>query len=400
MEHSDCKYNIICLSNQLWDYPLWTNKKHVMSRMSKLGHNVLFVDPPINTGRLFLKQISMGKWPPARIITKKKKEEKVLIYSPLDFSPAHEKHSISHAKSIQKIAKKYFDISRKTILWVYHVEIAGLENYLKHIEHDFLVYDCVDNYAGFPRYNTPEKKEAINKKEQALALRANVIFATAPGLVEKLKKFNSEVYFTPNVGDYTKFFDIKRRVARFPEDIASIPHPIIGFTGAIDEYKFDLELFKKVAADYPSYSFVLIGPLALSDREGSLEKLGIKGFSNVYLLPTKPYSEIQNYVASFDAAIIPYKLTDYTVGGCFPVKFHDYLAAGLPVVVTDLPAYAPFSEVCYISKSYNEFSQFIRRALEEDSEEKIKARQKVAKNNDWDGKVERMLRIVTDLISR
>jgi len=39
--------------------------------------------------------------------------------------------------------------------------------------------------------------------------------------------------------------------------------------------------------------------------------------------------------------IIPYQINDYTVGGCFPVKFHDALSAGLPVVVTDLPAYAP-----------------------------------------------------------
>lgn len=400
MAINDGKYNIICLSNQLWDYPLWTNKKHVMSRFSKLGHNVLFVDPPINTGRVFLKQVFKGKWGPERLFTRKKKDENVLIYSPLDFSPAHDKHSISHAKSIQKIAKKYFDPSKKTIFWIYHVEIAGLDNYLKYVGHDFLVYDCVDNYAGFPKYDTPEKKETINKKEQELSLRANVIFASAPGLVEKLKKFNSEVYFTPNVGDYPKFFDIKRKIKKYPEDISSIPHPIVGFTGAIDDYKFDLELFKKIAGDYPSYSFVLIGPLAIKDCEGSIDKLGLKGFPNVHFLHTRPYSEIQKYVAVFDIAIIPYKLTDYTVGGCFPVKFHDYMAAGLPIVVTDLPSYAPFSEVSYIAKSYNEFSHFVRRALEEDDDEKRKVRQRIAKNNDWDGKVERMLRIVTGLISR
>jgi glycosyltransferase involved in cell wall biosynthesis len=273
-----------------------------------------------------------------------------------------------------------------------------LDNYLKFIEHDFLVYDCVDNYAGFPKYNTQEKKEEINKKEQALATRANVVFATAPGLAEKLKKYNSNVYFTPNVGDFEKFFNIKSKITEYPEDISGIPHPIIGFTGAIDEYKFDKDLLKQIATDYPKFSFVLIGPLALKDREGSLKKLDLKNFSNVFLLGTKPYSEIHKYTASFDVAIIPYKLNDYTVGGCFPVKFHDSLAAGLPVVVTDLPAYSPFSDVCYIAKSANEFSQFIRKALEEDSEEKRSARKMVARNNDWDGKVARLLRIVGELM--
>lgn len=400
MQQISEKYNIVCLSNQLWDYPLWTNKKHVMTRLDGLGHKVLFVNPPINTGRLFLRQVFQGKWGPLKLLTKKKKDKDVLVFSPLDFSPAHEKHAEAHAKSIQKSTKRFFYKDRKTILWVYHVEIAGLEQYLKFIDHDFLVYDCVDNYAGFPKYDTPEKKEAINRKEQNLAMRANVVFATAPGLVEKLRKFNSDVYFTPNVGDYKKFANIKEKVKRLPEDIRSISHPIIGFYGAIDDYKFDRDLMKKIITDYPGYSFVVIGPIALKDREGSLEELGLGGFPNLHFLGTKSFEEIHKYVAAFDAAIIPYRLNDYTVGGCFPVKFHEGLAAGLPTVVTDLPAYAPFEEVCYIAKSYNEFSQFVRKAIEEDSKEKRVERQKVAKINDWGGKVDRMLRIIGELISK
>ena len=134
-----------------------------MTRLEKLGHNVLFVDPPINTGRLFMRQILQGKWSPLKLLTKTQKMGNVLVFSPLDFSPAHEKHAELHAKAIQNATKKFFNPDRNTILWIYHVEIAGLDQYLKYIEHDFLVYDCVDNYAGFPKYSTPEKKDAINK---------------------------------------------------------------------------------------------------------------------------------------------------------------------------------------------------------------------------------------------
>jgi glycosyltransferase involved in cell wall biosynthesis len=104
------------------------------------------------------------------------------------------------------------------------------------------------------------------------------------------------------------------------------------------------------------------------------------------------------YYAGFDVTIIPYLLNDYTVGGCFPVKFHEGLAAGVPSVVTNLPAYAPFADVCYISKSANEFSQNIRRALEEDSEIKVKERQHVAKDNNWEGKVAKMLALIQSFI--
>ena len=80
--------------------------------------------------------------------------------------------------------------------------------------------------------------------------------------------------------------------------------------------------------------------------------------------------------------------------GCFPVKFHEALSAGPPTVVTNLPAYTPFRDVCYISRGYEEFSQNIKRALDEDSPEKVKARQEIAKQNTWEKKVEMMLEYV------
>jgi glycosyltransferase involved in cell wall biosynthesis len=395
------KYNIICLSNQLWDFPLWTNKRHVMGRLPKLGHNVLFIDPPINIGRVFLKYLFQGKWSVRRFFTWRKKEGEFLeIFSPLNFHPFAKYLSIKHAKRIDEVAGRIFDNQRKTILWIYHVELDGLENYLKYIKHDFLVYDCVDNYEAFPKYNTAEKRKKIADQEKLLTSRANVVFATTPGLVEKLRKYNTRCYFTPNVGDYDRFVKIKERIREVPEDLLSIPHPIIAFTGALDEYKFDKDLFKKVVSEYPGYSFVVIGPVALKDRDGSLNQLGLADYKNVFLLGTKDYEDMPKYLAPFDIMIIPYQLNDYTVGGCFPVKFLDYLSAGLPVVVTDLPSYSPFSSVCYISKTPNEFSQNIRRALEENSQEKIQQREEQASKNTWEGKVFTMLDIIFENINK
>ena len=115
------KYNIICLSNQLWEYPLWTNKKHVMYRLSKRGHKVLFVDPPINTGRVFLRYLQKGSWPLKRLLTWQYTDEKVRVFSPLNFAPVWELLSKLHAYLIQKAAKKHLDPSLKTVLWIYHV---------------------------------------------------------------------------------------------------------------------------------------------------------------------------------------------------------------------------------------------------------------------------------------
>jgi glycosyltransferase involved in cell wall biosynthesis len=390
------KYNIICLSNQLWEYPLWTNKKHVMYRLSKLGHKVLFVDPPINTGRLLLRYIIKGNWSVFRLLTWQYKDENVRVITPLNFAPFFVLLSKLHSWLIQQVAKRYLEPDRKTILWVYHVEIAGIENYLNTIKHDLLIYDCVDNYTALPSYTLQTKRERTIWQENYLTERADIVFTTAPGLYERLKKLNPNTHYTPNVGDYEKFVKAEDFKENLPEDIAEISRPRVVFVGAADEYKFDRELFAKIVEDYPKYSFVVIGPIALKDREATKEELGFGGVENVYFLGTRPYSEVHKYFAGADVFIIPYQLNEYTVGGCFPVKFHDALAAGLPVVVTNLPAYEPFRDVSYISRNYEGFSQNIRRALEEDSTDKVNERRKVAGDNTWEKKVAKMLELIRE----
>jgi len=298
------------------------------------------------------------------------------------------------------VTKKYFDPQRKTLLWVYHVQLKNLLEYVDGLTHDTLIYDCVDNYAGFPEntafYSTTVTKKQLITQEEALAKKADLVFASAPGLVDRLKSYNPHTHFTPNVGDYEKFKDAKL-LKDLPVDLKDLTKPVIGFTGALDEYKFDMSLFKELVQNHPNYSFVLIGSLARKGKSATKELLGLGGLENVYLLGSRSYEIINQYFAGFNAFIIPYQLNDLTVGGCFPVKFHDALAAGLPVIVTDMPAYTLFKDVCYISKSYQEFGVNLEKALQEDSPQKIKARQEVAKNNNWDGKVASMLKLIESL---
>ncbi|HLB51745.1 hypothetical protein A3F07_00950 [candidate division WWE3 bacterium RIFCSPHIGHO2_12_FULL_38_15] len=396
----EIKYNIICLSNQLWDFPNWTNKRHVMSRLAKRGHNVLFVDPPLTTGKVFYRQVRKGKWSLSRSFTSVKLEDGVKVFTPLNYLPFFNLLSRFHSSRLKYISKLLLNSKRKTILWVYHVEIPGLQNYINMIPHDLLIYDCVDNYEAFPKYDTEEKKKLIREQEGYLAKKADIVFATTPGLTEKLKKYNSRVYFTPNVGDYERFHDAKKFKDYLPEDIKDIPRPRIGFSGSLDEYKFDANLMRNLAYNYPNYSFVLIGQIAYKDSDASLEKIGLGGLNNIYFLGEKPFESMPMYYAGFDAYIIPYQLNEYTVGGCFPVKFHEALAVGIPTVVTDLPAYMPFKDVCYIAKNNDEFLIQLKKALDEDNNLKIKERKEIAKQNNWDGKVDSMLDYIGEFLNK
>jgi glycosyltransferase involved in cell wall biosynthesis len=237
--------------------------------------------------------------------------------------------------------------------------------------------------------------QRIKDWENVLVKKANVVFASAPGLVNRLKDLNERTYFAPNAGSYELFSIASRKSTACPVSLRGIKPPIIGFAGTIDDYKVDAGLVLKAAKACPDYSFVIVGPRAETDKAPDLEELS--ALPNVRLLPEVKYEDQVPYYAYFDAFIIPYRLNEYTVGGCFPVKFFDSLAAGLPTIVTNLPAYELYQSVCYIAKSGEEFVTMIKQAVSENSGSKETLRKNIAKENSWDNKVEKMLRVIKEL---
>ena len=73
------------------------------------------------------------------------------------------------------------------------------------------------------------------------------------------------------------------------------------------------------------------------DPETDLAEL--MGLRNVHLLGPRPYGQLPSYLRGFDLALLPCPMNAYT-RSMFQMKFFEYLAAGLPVVATDLPALA------------------------------------------------------------
>lgn len=366
-----------------------------MYRLSQMGHRVLFVDPTINFGNVLLTQFKKGFFNLKRLIMGYKVEGNLMVFTPIRFLLLEKFYAKLFSTKINNLAQKHFDPNLKTIMWVYDVELPQIEVYLANVERDYLLYDCVDYYAGFPRYQTKEDKEKILEIEKNLAQKADMVFATAPGLVERLKKINPKTFYTPNVGDFELFNNCREKYKNdVPEKMKNISHPIIGYIGATDSYKFDYKLLKEAALKYPNYSFVIIGGSGLKDAESSLEDLNLDQVSNIYFLGTVPFIETPKYMAHFDVDLIPYVLNDYTVGGCFPVKFFNSMAAGIPSVVTDMPVFTLYKNITYISKSYDEFLDNIERAMKENSPEKIKNRVSIASENTWESKVSSMLSLI------
>ncbi len=424
------KYNIVLLSNQFYDQPLKTNKWHVSTRLAAQGHNVIFVDPPTR-----FKVLKEAIKSPIQFLSTlfspiKKLDSGVYKYTPINLFNFGLFSRLNIRLQIRVIDRQLAAFEKNpSVLWIYHFDYPALEDLVRSLQFDVKLYDVVDEYAAFPEYSRKVKtntglvsiiqsfddwmkirlnqdglsgKDWVIKREYWLSEVCDLIFASAPGLVLKfeniLKNQHSikSVHFIPNSGDYQRFKDSKTYKERVPQDLEILPRPRITYAGAIDTYKMNLPLVEACARTYPDYSFVLLGPEKVSD----LDLTQLKKLSNVTFLGTRPYESLPYYFAGSDVFVIPYNLNEYTIGGCFPVKFHDALSAGLPVVVTDMPAYKPFSDVCYIAKTESDYVSMIKLALEEDNEQKFNARREVAKNNSWEGKVSKQLQIISTFLTK
>jgi glycosyltransferase involved in cell wall biosynthesis len=163
--------------------------------------------------------------------------------------------------------------------------------------------------------------------ERELLLRADVVFTGGRSLYEAKKHRHRNIHPFPSSIDAPHF-----RAARIPRsepaDQAGIGHPRVGFFGVIDE-RMDVALVTQLAELRPDWQFIMIGPVAKIDPSILPRR------SNIHWLGARPYSELPAYLSGWDIGIMPFALNEST-RFISPTKTPEFLAAGLPVVSTEI----------------------------------------------------------------
>lgn len=387
--------NIICMAGNLYDQKPWTNRQHIMTRLSEMGYKVLYIEPPKSIFRQLVKLIfcikpeqRVSKWF-KRILKIEKREENLYLLSLIKFVPIKYRglRKLNYLFNLQGIKKQVKKLKMdNSILWIYTPDAV---TFVEKLNEKITLYDCVDEYSAQPYYK--RNFCDVEKDEIELLKKADGVFVSSQYLYEKKKKLNSNIYFIPNACDYAHFSRAQEEGLEIAEDIANIPKPIIGFVGAIDDYKLDIDLISYLASQRKNWSIVLIGSEAVA---GSNKRVSIlRGYRNVYFLGEKRYERLPNYIKAFDVAIIPYVENEYTKG-CFPIKFFEYLATGEPVIVNGLPELKCYSHVIKIASNREEFIKKISECLKDDTSEERQKRIELAKQNTWENKARRQKEIV------
>lgn len=336
IEYSVSQRDVVMLSTADWDHPFWTNKQHVASAMAQLGHRVLYVEslglraPRLEAQdlRRIWRRIRRALLPPRRVA------ERVWVWSPL-LIPAPRaawQRAFNRVlfRRLLAVWRRWLGLDAD-LLWTYN-PVTGQFLSLQAIGYHQLVYHCVDDLTAQPCMPSA----LIAAEEQRLCEAADQVFVTSPELLRTRGQFNPRTRFDPNVADIDHFSQARDCDKPLPSDLQSLPTgPRLGFVGAISSYKLDLDLLERLAIHRPDAQLVLIGRVGEGDPSTNLDRLC--AHPNVHLMGARPYALLPDYLRGFDLALLPCPINAYT-RSMFPMKFFEYVAAGVPIVATALPA--------------------------------------------------------------
>jgi glycosyltransferase involved in cell wall biosynthesis len=376
--------DIVCVGFNDWDAEVWTNQHHLMARLAA-DNRVLFVESlglrrPTLAGRdvrRMARRLKSGLRGP-RSVLGPGVDGTLRVVSPLVL-PGHANRL---ARSVNAFALPRL-VGRaaarmglsEPILWGY---VPQAELLLDCLAPSLVVYHCVDDIAAHPRIDAG----AFEAAERRFARRADLVLASSPPLAEKMSRLSSEVHCMPNVAD-VELFGTALGPGPIDPAVAALPKPRIVFMGAIAATKVDVPLLTELATLRPHWSIVLVGPVGLGDPQTDASALA--RIDNVHLIGVRPYSQLPAVLRGAQAAIVPYLLNQLTAG-IFPMKVYEYLAAGLAVVATPLPALEGVEGISFAAGA-SDFARQLERLMSDDGPAARAARSQLADGHSWEARM-------------
>ena len=390
--------NIICVSYSTWEGPY---TKSVVQLMSLLGQNnrVLYVEYPFTVKDLVYTLLGKQQAPVARmlglkpraIVKKTAEGAEVLNWVlppmiPVNAIKNEKPYRILlnidtwiYRRSLRRAIKK-FNMGNPVVVNAYN-PIFG-EQLLGKLNEKASIYYCYDGFS--------KDRRGIRAwdADRCFSETADGIIVTSDFLKEQKLQANRNVIAVKNGVDFAMF----NREAKKEPAPAGIRRKI-GYIGSIDQ-RFDLETVEFAVKDLPGYDFEFIGDVRNPGVKSRLEQ-----YPNVTFLPPVKPAEVPERLKQCDAGIIPYICNEINKN-VYPLKINEYLATGVPVVLTKFAKLPEFNGQVHFAATAEEFRDAIVAATENDSKEKIKSRIGFASSNSWISRAEEFSAAIVDFCSK
>jgi len=237
----------------------------------------------------------------------------------------------------------------------------GLETFA-----DLTVYHCVDLLGDVPGIS----KKLINHHERRLASLDAVAAASSDVVAGHLRSqgFTNPLSW-PNVADVRTIESVETGIGREPKTAV--------FAGNLSTTKVDFALLE--ALQETGWKVHLAGPISEGggDASEAVARLVSKGATHHGLLSLE---DVARLYWRCEVGLIPYVVNDYTLG-VNPLKTFEYLAAGLTVVSTPVPAVSPREGDVVVTGDADSFVRAVTSA--QTDSDAVQRRIRIAHEHSW-----------------
>jgi glycosyltransferase involved in cell wall biosynthesis len=215
-----------------------------------------------------------------------------------------------------------------------------------------------------------DEREALDELYRAQLPGADLVWAGTRELRDELTALNPRTVLHPIGADQGLAGGTPAR------ELADLPRPLVIYAGSMRAY-LNVGLIRGTAERLGEASFAFVGPAA-----DFLVPL-VSGVRNVHVIGPRPYGLLADYLAAADVAIAPHQVAPAT-RAVVPEKLFGYLAAGLPVVTTEVAGAEELRRLVWIARDPSEFARAIQGALKRDRDRRRALRQAAVAPLSWD----------------
>ncbi|MFL5480681.1 MAG: glycosyltransferase [Gemmatimonadaceae bacterium] len=367
---------IIVQSHLRWDF-VWQRPQQLLSRLAE-HRPVLFVEEPIFLDDLASPKLDISV-PHANVF-------RAVPHLPGVFRDDYERGIAEIRRLVQHAILPGGELKRtfnNPVQWFYSPLTAPAM--LGAFNEVAVVYDCMDELSQF-RFAHPD----LVRRERLLLANADVVFTGGYKLYESKRRYHSNVHFFGCGVDNRHFGKARLWETPVPADIASLPQPVFGYFGVIDE-RIDYELIRTLAESRPDASVVMVGPVVKVDP-ATLPKA-----PNICWLGQRDYSALPGYVKGFTVCLMPFALNEATEF-INPTKTLEYMAAGKPIVSTAVPdVVRNFTPVVRVARSEREFVALTSQSATNPDRALVAQGIEMAANASWESIVGKMRKLISEV---
>ncbi|MBI1223262.1 MAG: hypothetical protein GC180_11710 [Bacteroidetes bacterium] len=374
--------NILCMSTPSWEGDYAKTIVEMMRILAK-DNKVLYVENPATWLDLFRSMLK-GEWHKVRFLLNskpKKIEEDGCVVHVLNPGPVIPINFLPHNKVYQRVLRWNNQVVLRKVRHV--LKNLKMEQDLIHINafNPMLSVDTLDHFTEtlnvYYCYDEISASQYMKDHgaflEPALLKNADLTVVTSEGLLENKKSQAKRIALVKNGVDFSLFSQGFRE--EHPKEVR------IGYIGSIDD-RMDTELLKYCMQSHPDWQWEFVGRINHAPTEAFL-----KSMPNVALRGARASCDLPVFLPNFSAGIIPFVKNQFT-RGIYPLKINEYLAAGLPVVLTDFGLLDEFAEIAHICSDKQAFLKALEDEIHLDKPEKRKVRREFARNNSWKARAE------------